>query len=76
MSEFCPALRRAIEIVGKPTDLARLVGVTPQALSQWKRVPPMRVLQVEAATGGRVTRHELRPDIYPRPARSKDGEAA
>jgi DNA-binding transcriptional regulator YdaS (Cro superfamily) len=25
------------------------------------------VLKVEAATGGRVTRHELRPDLYPPP---------
>jgi DNA-binding transcriptional regulator YdaS (Cro superfamily) len=25
----------------------------------------LRVLQVEAATGGIVTRHELRPDLYP-----------
>jgi len=32
----------------------------------WKRrgVPAVRVLAVEEATGGAVTRHELRPDIY------------
>jgi DNA-binding transcriptional regulator YdaS (Cro superfamily) len=29
------------------------------------KVPAERVLLIEAATGGRVSRHELRPDLYP-----------
>ncbi len=28
-------------------------------------VPAERVLEIEAATEGKVTRHELRPDLYP-----------
>jgi DNA-binding transcriptional regulator YdaS (Cro superfamily) len=47
--------------------LARLIGITPQALSQWKKVPAARVLEVERITG--VRRSELRPDLYP--ARSR-----
>ena len=51
-------------------DLASALGVPPPLVSQWKtgvrRVPAERVLAIEAATGHRVSRHDLRPDIYPR----------
>jgi DNA-binding transcriptional regulator YdaS (Cro superfamily) len=46
--------------------LARELGIRPQAVQKWcasGRVPPLRVLAVEAATG--VSRKALRPDIYP-----------
>lgn len=58
-----PSLTRAIEAAGTAHKLATALGVSPQALSQWRRVPPLRVLDVERAT--RVPRHELRPDLYP-----------
>jgi Putative antitoxin of bacterial toxin-antitoxin system, YdaS/YdaT len=48
---------------GTRKKLAVILGVTPGAISQWKRVPAERVLDVERATG--VSRHTLRPDIYP-----------
>lgn len=58
------ALERAKAVAGGNTGLSRkLAGITPQAISQWKRVPAERVLEVERATG--VSRHELRPDLYP-----------
>lgn len=63
MSSRDPSLVRAIEAVGSSQELARKLGITPQALSQWLRVPPLRVLDVERASG--VSRHDLRPDIYP-----------
>jgi len=59
------ALERAITEAGGTAALARTINVTPQAISQWDRVPAERALAVEQATGGKVTRHELRPDIYP-----------
>lgn len=62
MSDKSP-LDRAKERVGGQAELAKLLGVTAQAISQWDEVPPLRVLAVEAATG--VSRHELRPDLYP-----------
>lgn len=57
-------LQRAIERKGTAKKLAEEIGVSPQALSQWKRVPPLRVLDVERATG--IPREDLRPDLYPK----------
>ncbi|WP_112602802.1 transcriptional regulator [Rhizobium sp. WW22] len=54
---------RAIKAVGSSKELARRVGVSPQAVSLWKDVPVNRVLAVERASG--VHRSILRPDIYP-----------
>ena len=59
------ALERAITEAGGTAALARQINVTSQAISQWDRVPAERALAVEQATGGKVSRHELRPDLYP-----------
>lgn len=47
-------------------QLASLLGVTQGAISQWlsNRIPAERVLDIERNTG--VSRHDLRPDLYPR----------
>lgn len=74
MSEFCDAgLALAREAVGgKAVDLARLLGLTESAISQWKRIPPNRAIEIEEKTGGKVTRYELRPDFFgPAPAKSR-----
>jgi len=59
-------LERAIRVIGSAERLAERVGVTPQAVSRWRRtrVPAERVLSVEFATDLQVTRHELRPDVF------------
>ena len=59
------ALDRAIRAATSGVALARLLDVSPMTISQWKvrGVPAKRVLSIEQATG--VSRHELRPDIYP-----------
>ncbi|ADE14145.1 conserved hypothetical protein [Nitrosococcus halophilus Nc 4] len=57
----------SIEILGSQAALAREVGVTLQAVNQWVkkgRVPPGRAIAIEQATKRRVTRYELRPDIF------------
>lgn len=62
------ALRRAVEKAGGQSALARACGVKQGHVWHWinksMRVPAEHVLSVEAATGGTVTRHELRPDIF------------
>jgi DNA-binding transcriptional regulator YdaS (Cro superfamily) len=55
-------LERAIKAAGGTAALAKAVGVTSQAVSQWKRVPASKVLRVEERTG--VSRYELRPDVF------------
>jgi DNA-binding transcriptional regulator YdaS (Cro superfamily) len=70
MTKRDTALAHAIEVAGGPTALAKKLGVTPQAICDWKRCPPRRVIAVEAATGGVVTRHRLRPDLYPQEKRA------
>lgn len=63
-SDMAKALDRALKIIGGTTKAARAVGCKPQAVDQWEIVPPGRVLAIEAATDGKVSRYELRPDIY------------
>lgn len=51
---------------GGCSALGRSMGITHAAIRRWKllgRVPAERVLEVERLTG--ISRHELRPDIYP-----------
>ena len=59
------------------TALAELIGVTQAAVSIWlskgQALPPEHVLAVEAATG--ISRHDLRPDIYPRDDAAADHDA-
>jgi DNA-binding transcriptional regulator YdaS (Cro superfamily) len=59
------AVAKAAEIVGGATKLASVLGISRPAIYQWSRVPAERVLAIELATEGKVTRHDLRPDLYP-----------
>lgn len=54
--EYLDAIR------GRRKDLAQRLGISPAALSMWKRVPHERVLDVERLTG--IPRKTLRPDLY------------
>ncbi|MFC5698609.1 transcriptional regulator [Pseudomonas sp. GCM10022186] len=60
--------QRAAKAAGGQSALARALGCTPQAVQRMcatGHVPAERVLQIEAAVAARVTRYELRPDLYP-----------
>lgn len=58
-------LKRVIKDFGTARALAAALDITPQAVSQWKKVPIFHVLEIEKLTG--IPRHELRPDVYPVP---------
>lgn len=62
------ALRRAVAALGGQSAMARLLGISQPSVWYWvdkgKALPPEHVLAVEDATG--ISRHDLRPDIYPR----------
>ena len=62
------ALLKAIQAAGGTAALAKKMSLTSQAISQWEKVPAERVIDVEQACAGEVTREELRPDIYPEAA--------
>ncbi len=72
MSDQVTAIRRAAQVAGSQQALADLLGLRSQgAVQNWimrGRIPAERVLAVEAATG--VSRHDLRPDLYPREPRA------
>lgn len=57
----------AVRKVGSQSAFARLIARNQTTVYEWMRdgrpLPAEHVLTVEAATG--ISRHELRPDIYP-----------
>lgn len=62
------ALEAAVAAAGSQAALGEICGVSQTAVWKWvqsaKRMPAEYVLRAEAATG--VSKHDLRPDIYPR----------
>jgi DNA-binding transcriptional regulator YdaS (Cro superfamily) len=59
------ALQKAVSIAGSQKALADQIGVVQSAVANWLKresVPAEHCLPIEKATGGRVTRQELRPD--------------
>lgn len=69
MSPNHQALARAIEAADGQVNLARAIGTTQSNVWTWlnksKRGTPAEwVLPIEAVT--KVSRHDLRPDIFPR----------
>ena len=56
-------LTEVIRKAGGVNALARGLGVSPQAVSQWRQIPVRHVLSIERITG--VAREDQRPDVYP-----------
>ena len=63
------ALKTAITQLGSQVAVAKVAGVSPQAVSEivrrGRRVPAEWCRAIEQATGGAVSVHDLRPDLYP-----------
>ncbi len=62
-------LERAVSHAGSQASLARKISVSSQRLWVWLNKPPRRVpaefcAAIEKATGGKVTRKQLRPDLF------------
>jgi DNA-binding transcriptional regulator YdaS (Cro superfamily) len=53
---------KAVVAMRGKAALARALGITPGAVTQWVRIPINRVIDVERVTG--IRREELRPDLY------------
>ena len=64
------AIQRAVEQAGSQAALAQMLQVRQPTVSEWARgerpVPVERCTAIEKATGGAVTRRELRPDDWHR----------
>lgn len=68
------ALKKAVAVVGGQSELARrLASLSGRPIRQghvWKWIRAGKIaadmaIHAESATGGGVSRHELRPDLYP-----------
>ena len=55
-------IAKAIEKAGSVKALAELLGIRPQAISQWKRVPIEHARAISALTNTPL--HKLRPDVW------------
>jgi DNA-binding transcriptional regulator YdaS (Cro superfamily) len=62
-------LLRALELLGTQQAMADAIGIKQQTVSEVIRgggaAPAKWCIPLEIATGGKVTRHQLRPDLYP-----------
>lgn len=63
------ALEAALKIFGSETAMAAAIGLSQQSVNEvirsGRNAPPKWCIPLEKATGGQVTRHQLRPDLYP-----------
>jgi DNA-binding transcriptional regulator YdaS (Cro superfamily) len=61
-------MEQACAVAGGQSALAEALGVTPSAVNQWVKgnrpIPAERCIPIEVATGGKVTRYDLRPDVF------------
>ena len=60
-----PIVRQACDAYGGVSALAGKLGISRGRLYDWPRVPAEMCLPIERATRRRVTRYDLRPDLYP-----------
>jgi DNA-binding transcriptional regulator YdaS (Cro superfamily) len=51
---------------GNQSQFARLVGVSPQLLTHWRktRIPADKVVPICRLAGGGINPHDIRPDIF------------
>lgn len=61
------AITKAISIIGGPSELARQLGVTPQAVCFWRdgarALPAEHCPSIERLTSGEIRCEDLRNDV-------------
>ena len=67
------ALQKAVDEAGSQKLLAEMIGTHQPKISRMLKTKCAAefVLPIEAAVRGKVTRHDLRPDLYPIEDRTK-----
>lgn len=55
-------MTKVFAFYGNATQLASYLGVSKQAVSQWKRIPFRYLKMISEQTG--ISRRKLRPDLY------------
>ena len=55
-------LKAAIKAAGTKAALARALGITPQSIERWERIPRDRIVEIERVLG--VPRATLAPELY------------
>lgn len=72
MSDQKSPVEQVIEALGGPTKAAAALGISnPSVVLNWRargQVPAGRVIEIERLT--KVSRHELRPDVFGAPEAS------
>ena len=62
-------VKKIISLAGNQQKLANLINVKRCTISAWvnrnKKVPSQHVLAIETALKNKISRHEIRPDLYP-----------
>ena len=64
-AELIDLKNRSISSLGGAANVARLLGISTQAISQWREIPIDRAIQIEEKSGGVIHCFEMRPDIFP-----------
>jgi DNA-binding transcriptional regulator YdaS (Cro superfamily) len=73
--KYEPPLQLLIKTAGGPVAIARIIGVVPSAVTQWRRVPLKHVPKLAEVTG--LSCHQIRPDFFPEAGfKPADEEAA
>jgi DNA-binding transcriptional regulator YdaS (Cro superfamily) len=63
-------VKQAVIICGSQKELAKRIGGTVKQQNVWMwanttlAVPALRAKQIEKAVGGKITKEQLRPDIF------------
>lgn len=58
-------LQTALREAGGVYALAKMLDIKPPSVSGWRKIPAERVIEIERLLDRRVTRHQMRPDLYP-----------